>query len=92
MNLNFTIFVQIVHFIIGYIIIKNILLKPVINELLKDDILQNDLLTKIGSQESELKKKISIKTALWQDARAQFKRNKPSLEEDKVYYVWKKSF
>lgn len=89
MTINFTIFVQIINFIIGYFIISRFLLKPAIAIIHQDSKNENNLLEAIKVKEENIVSKKNLKSDLWIKALNKFAKSKPLLEKDETKIVWK---
>lgn len=81
MNINLTIIVQVINFLIAYILIVNILLKPAIKIILKKRKKIADLKTDLKNEQEKLLFLESKKAQLWEIYLADLRNNKPKVIE-----------
>lgn len=79
MTINFTIFIQFIHFFFAFIILKKLVLKPSVDIIEQEDEIKKNLLNRLNEEESILHKKEELKERLWQDSRHQFAINTPDI-------------
>lgn len=79
MNINLTIIVQVINFLIAYILIVNILLKPAIKIILKKRKRLADLKTELKNEEQRLLFLESEKNQLWEKYLADLRNNNPKI-------------
>ncbi len=83
MTINFTLIIQMIHFFIGYLIIKNILLKPALSKIQSEERLQEELNNSINFELLNIEKKENDKILLWEKISYKIIALKPDL--DKIY-------
>ena len=77
MNVNITIFIQIVNFLIAYLIIRTLLLKPTVAVILQDEKHRAELDQTLNAIETINQKKEETLDHDWQQCKQEFKKHAP---------------
>ncbi len=80
MNINITLVVQAINFLIAYIIIRFLLFKPVVQELQQEWHEKDALNESIEKGKLAINDKIAIKDDNWRQCRNYFKKHAPKLD------------
>jgi len=83
MTINLTLFIQMIHFYIAYLIISKVLLKRAVSIIIQDDDTERGLLFIINRKREEVMGKINLKASLWSDAIIRFMHEKPKVSKVK---------
>lgn len=79
MDINFTFFVQVLHFFIAYQIIEKLFCRPTIQEIEKEKKIYSDLNAQIHVEQQELAKKEAYKQHEWDKSKLFFARSLPRI-------------
>lgn len=80
MNINITLFVQMLNFLIAYAIITRFFLKPIFSSLEQDERGKKILLDQITLESKKLAAQHIVKEEKWLDCQQEFKNSKPDLD------------
>ena len=81
MDVNATILVQIVNFLIAYVIIRHLLLKPAVTVILQEEEHQASLDKKLRALEATNKSKEEKLSSEWATCQQEFKKHAPAVLE-----------
>ena len=79
MNINFTLVVQSINFLIAYVLINKLLLKPIVNIINTEETLEQNINANIDKAKKELEKTENIKILKWQKFQEKFSANSPDI-------------
>jgi hypothetical protein len=79
-QINLTLFIQIFHFFIAYLIVSNLLLKPTVSVIQTEDEAEKNLKVTENQQMNIISEKENTKNNLWMAATQKFYENKPDIE------------
>src|SRR5690348_16255667 len=89
MTINFALIIQMIHFFIGYLIIKNLLLNPAFKKIQNDEKKENELNSFIKSEQIIITEKESRKNLIWQQILIKINNLKPDIEKfQKILIFW----
>jgi hypothetical protein len=81
MGINITILIQIVNFLIAYVIIRTLLLKPVVTVILNQEAHQEELNLTLQNLEKGNQAKEAILAQDWESCKKEFKEHAPKIQE-----------
>lgn len=84
MDINFTFFVQLFHFLVAYQILEKLVCRPTIKVIEKEKKNYSDLIAHITAQQQELTKKENYKQNEWNRIKLFFSQSFPSLARKKT--------
>jgi len=87
MNINITIFIQIVNVLIGFLILKYLLFKPALKYLQAEEKKKENMSKNISDQENLLDSKIQDKSQRWKEYQRYFSQNCPKLVSKKTPHL-----
>lgn len=90
MTINFTIFVQAIHFFLAYLIITKFFIKPALDLLIQEEENDAKLLLELNSEIKKFQEKDKIKLDLWKESLIQFSFHKPDVDKlrNKIQVDW----
>lgn len=90
MTINFTIFVQAIHFFLAYLIITRFFIKPALDIVLQEEQDDRELLVQLNLHTKKFEEKNRNKLALWQKSLIKFSFYKSDIEKTntKVFIDW----
>ena len=79
MNINFTLVVQAINFLIAYVLINKLLLRPVINLINKEEEIEKNTNFDMVKAKEELEETQNIKLQKWQKFQKKFSKDSPDV-------------
>ena len=85
MEINATLFIQFINFLVAYLMLRSLFLKPAIKEIMYENGIKNDLATTVTARRVIIEQKTAQKLAQWKSYQQDFIAHMPSLLRTEIF-------